>query len=226
MRMKSSLAACFCGIVSCFAPFNCPADELLGTFLGASAGTTTYTVHGSNFKEAKSLTFGFGFDSAPVFDSSDPLGTFVRDDRIGMDFLMPMAFVTTTGARTFTSADDGFAQVAGRLTNGLDETIALTRVFIDANGEEATPSPTGTRFLQESQQLLHSPDLQGYEVTAIQLNVNSVRYSHSTPGTAKTVRISYDVDWEIYGVSNVPEPGSACCLGLALMGVVVRRRRK
>ena len=113
------------------------------------------------------------------------------------------------------------------LTNGVDEDIALTTIFLAADGSTASPSPSLTQFKQESVELNSASDLFNFDLSRIDLEVNSISYTFQNQGQNRRLFFSYDYEYRIYGSSAIPEPSGPSLLLLVGLGMTrLRNRRK
>ena len=193
---------------------------LLVTVNGDSGGGTTPT------SEATDVTLFLGFDfSFSSIDFNNPLGNFVPENLIGLDFKIPLNTLLPF-SRVFTTIDSGFDNVTARLTNGLDELFFVGELALQPSGELTSPSSTVTSL--ESYRFGVLTDLIGNTITSIELEVTQIDYNFNP--TTNGSQLDLDAVWRINGYATdlgaVPEPVTAALglMGFGVLGMAMRRR--
>lgn len=113
-----------------------------------------------------------------------------------------------TGTASFSVLEPGFAEFALAATDGVDEPLSIGFVT-DSDGYAQTQL--------ESEWPLGTPDLGGYTLTGVELNVFNFNYFESDTGGV----FEYELSWTFYG-DPIPEPATIAGL---LVGLAALRRR-
>jgi hypothetical protein len=144
--------------------------------------------------------FGGTYDKARIFPRYE-------DFRMGKS-VAPYWRAGDSGSFDFTASNsENFAQFVSELTDGQDDLLGQEFELGDP------PGPGGWELMRESKLLNRTPDLFGYEVTAVRLLVHDVRMRNDP----NWFRFEADITWEYWG--RVPEPSSCIlvCWGCLLL---------
>jgi hypothetical protein len=110
-----------------------------------------------------------------------------------------------------------FDAFADAITDGQDHNLYLVE-FV-ASADDVYTAQTGD-YGAESDVLDAAPDLVGYDVTRIHVNVSNVDFFTDSEGWKHCEAL---LSWQFYGIP-VPEPTMLALLGLGVMAVASRRR--
>lgn len=205
----------------------CAVLSIIGTQSANASSMLLLEVNSANF--GGTFTTNGGFDSArfaigyanPLTGSYNPL--------VGYDLSHSPGSI---GTFTFTGANNAdFVSIAASLTNGINEELLLSDIFLNIDGTPLAGSRVAgfqekyltPDFMSDVIKVVGSgPDLVGYDVQSITLTINELT---ATPGAAKA-----DITWRVYGqASLVPEPATVWFWGgglITLMSVLRARVSK
>ena len=119
-----------------------------------------------------------------------------------------------TGTTDYTPANTAeFNDLTSRLTNGIDEVLQLSDLFYPSLFGGALLTLESSRF-----------DLQGDTIDFIRRVIFSNTLTIENVLGVQETLTNVDVSWEIWGASQVPEPGTLILLSIGLVSLGMMRR--